>query len=235
MGKHDAQNLLEKFDRRYRYKKYTNLVVSFLIVVFGISSFVFGLHIDPHATIFRFMTVDGTLFTTLGSVIFIIVNIIEAAHNTELTNIPVYYIRLSSAVAEMVILLVVALSHLPVSGEAIPITDRYDSFVMHAVVPILTVVSFAINDSPIGKIRPRKLWHGTWFVTVYAVIIMSLVLSGILEGALIPYYFLDVAHNPVWVAVVAFVVIYGIAYLMSWFISETNRKLSWLWYKGFQK
>ena len=231
----DEDNLLAKFNTRYRNKKYTNLVVSFLIVILGVSSFIYGLRLEPSYTIFRYMTVDGTLFTTFGSLVYIFVNIVEVRHNTELTNITVYFIRLSSAVAEMVILLVTLLSHLPFFTESIYIIDRYDSFIMHAVLPVLTLVSFSINDSPIGKLRPMRRWHGTWFVTVYAVIILSLIVSGALERSLIPYSFLDITHNPVWLTVTAFVVIYGIAYLMSWFLSEINRKLSWIWFKGFNK
>ena len=102
-------DLLDKFNRKYRYKKYLNLVVSAMIVVFGISSFIYGLHLEPSVTIFRFMTVDGTMFTTIASVVCIVVNIFEAKRNTELTSLLVYYIRLSSAVAEMVIFLVVIL------------------------------------------------------------------------------------------------------------------------------
>lgn len=230
-----TEKLLGQFNKRYIYKKRTNLVVGFLIVVFGISSFIFGLHLDPHVTIFRFMTVDGTLFTTMGSLVYLFVNLIEAKRNTELTNITVYFIRLSSAVAEMVIFLVVILSHMPFATESIPVIDRYDSFIMHVVIPLLTVTSFVINDSPIGKLKPLRRWHGTWFVTVYAIIILSFIGAGILKGDLIPYYFLDVANNPVWLTIAAFLIIYAIAYIMSWFLSELNRKLSWIWFKGFAR
>ena len=227
------QDVLDKFEKRYLKKKYLNLSVSIIIAILGISSFIYGLQLEPSITILRFMTVDGTLFTTIGALVFIIVNIVEAKKNTELTSIPVYFIRVSSSVAEMVILLVVVLSHLPVFTESIPIMDRYDLFVMHTVIPILTVVSFTVNDSPIGKIKPLKLWNGTWFVTFYAVIILSLIISRVIEGEMIPYFFLDVLNNPLWFTLFTFVVIYGIAYLMSWFLSEMNRKLSWLWYKRF--
>ena len=80
----DEDNLLAKFNTRYRNKKYTNLVVSFLIVILGVSSFIYGLHLEPSYTIFRYMTVDGTLFTTFGSLVYIFVNIVEVRHNTEL-------------------------------------------------------------------------------------------------------------------------------------------------------
>lgn len=224
---------IENFERCYRNKKYTNLIISAFIVLFGISSFIFGLHIEPRVTIFRFLTVDGTLFSTFGAAIYIIANIIEIRHKTELTSVFVYYIRLSCAVAEMVIFLVVMLSHLPFFSESIPIADRYDSFIMHALVPPLTVASFVLNDSPIGRLKVLERLHGTWFVTFYAVVILTLIVTDRIEGEMIPYFFLDVKNNPVWLTILAFIIIYGIGYLMGWFLSEANRRLSWLWFKGF--
>lgn len=95
---------LAAFSRRYQRKKMTNLAVSALIAFLGISSFLYGLQLEPIPTIFRWMTVDGTLFTTFGAVFFIVVNIVEMVRKTELTRVSVYYIRLSSAVAESVII-----------------------------------------------------------------------------------------------------------------------------------
>ena len=226
---------IENFERCYRNKKYTNLVISAFIVLFGISSFIYGLNIEPRVTIFRFLTVDGTLFSTFGAVVYIIVNINEIRHKTELTSVPVYYIRLSCAVAEMVIFLVVMLSNLPFFTESIPIADRYDSFIMHVLVPILTVASFVLNDSPIGRLKVLERLHGTWFVTFYAAVILTLIVTGRIEGELIPYFFLDVMNNPVWLTILAFIIIYGIGYLMGWFLSEVNRRLSWLWFKRFKR
>lgn len=228
-------DLLEKFNKRFRAKKHLNLGVSALLLLLGVSSFLFGLTLEPSVIVLRFMTVDGTLFTTAGALAYIIINLVESRRTTELTSIPIYYIRLSAAVAEMVILTVVLISHLPFSSESIPMFDRYDSFVMHVAIPPLMLFSFVINDAPIGKLKPGKIWHGTWFVSFYAVVILSLICSGTLEHSLIPYFFLDVTHNPLWLTLGAFVIVYGIAYFMSWMLSELNRRLSWLWYRGFSK
>ena len=97
------------------------------------------------------------------------------------------------------------------------------------------VISFIINDSPIGKIKPLKLWHGTWSVTIYTIIILVFIEIGIVDQTLIPYFFLDVAHNPIRVTIAAVIVVYSIAYCMSWLLSEMNRKISWFWFKGFAK
>lgn len=223
---------LDEFRMRYRRKKIVNSVISLVIVVLGITSFLYGLKLEPGVTIFRWMTVDGTLFTTLSSAVFVIVYIIEISRHTEMTLVPVYYARLSSAVAESVIFIVVIFSHLPFFEESLPIFDRYDSFIMHLVIPILTVASFILNDSPIGKLRGFERLHGTWFVTIYAVVIFIMIHNNILTTDLIPYFFLDYRHESIWILIIAFVFIYGTGYLMSWRISEWNRKLSWKWFKG---
>lgn len=222
----------ETFNRRYRMKKLVNLCISGWIVLFGVSSFLFGLRLESAPTIFRFMTVDGTIFTTLGAAVFLIVNLVEIEKNTELTNVVIYYIRLSCAVAETVIFTVVMFSQLPFFSQHLPVVDRYDSFIMHVVIPVLMVTSFLVNDSPVGRLRPRKIWHGTWFVTAYAVTVFSLIGTGLLPRELIPYFFLDVKNNPWYITAAAFVFIYGVAWLMSWRLSEGNRRLSWLWFRN---
>ena len=220
------------FSRRYRLKKRTNLALSVLIAALGVSSFLYGLRLEPMPTIVRWLTVDGALFTTFGAIVFIIVNLVEILRDTEMTLVPVYYLRLSAAVAESVIFIVVLFSQLPVFPEHLPIFDRYDSFVMHALVPILGITSFLINDSPIGKLSAGQRWHGTWFVTFYAVVILTLIGAELLPSELIPYFFLDYRQNGWAIVLAAFAFVYGSAYLMAWRLSEGNRRLSWLWFKG---
>lgn len=219
-------------DKRYREKKMTNLTLSLVIVALGVSSFLFGLRLEPIPTIFRWMTVDATLFTTLGALLCVAVNLVEMLARTEVTRVMVYYVRLSSAVAETVVFIVVMFSRLPFFSEHLPIFDRYDSFVMHVLIPILGVESFLINDSPIGRLSAKERWHGTWFVTVYAVVILSLIEIGKLPSERIPFFFLDYRRNGWGVFFCAFAFVYGNAYLMAWRLSEWNRKLSWLWFKG---
>ena len=230
----DFDDIMRAFDRRYRQKKTTNLCVSILIAILGISSFVYGLSMESIRTIFRWMTVDGTVFTTLGAMAFIAINVVEIWLNTEMTRKLVYYIRLSSAVAESVIFIVVLFSQMPFFVEHLPVFDRYDSFVMHALIPFLGIASFLINDSPIGKLSAAERWHGTWYVTFYAVIILTLIASETIPTEMIPYFFMDFRHYA-WATACAFVFIYGCAYLMGWGLSEWNRKLSWLWFKGIAR
>lgn len=230
MENRNSAGILEVFDRRYRWKKLTNIGISSLIVLLGVSSFLYGLHLEPSVTIFRFMTVDGTVFTTLGAAAFIAVNLVEIIRDTELTRVSVYYIRLSAAVSESVIFIVVLFSQLPVFPQHLPVCDRYDSFVMHVLIPLFGITSFLLNDSPIGILKPLERWHGTWFVTFYAVIIFSLIGTQRLPTELIPYFFLDYRHTPLWLVGCAFVFVYASAYLMGWGLSVWNRRLSWLWF-----
>ena len=226
-----CDQILEAFERRFRQKKRINICVSSFIAILGITSFLYGIRLESISTIFRWMTVDGTVFTTLGAIAFIAINIVEVRKSTEMTRITVYYIRLSSAVAESVILIVVLFSQLPFFLEHLPMFDRYDSFVMHILVPLLGISSFLANDSPIGKLSAMERWHGTWFVSFYAIIVLPLIAAEVIPTHMIPYFFLDFRHYA-WATAVAFVFIYGCAYLMGWYLSEKNRKLSWLWFKG---
>ena len=182
-------------DQRYRLKKRVNLAICAVIAVLGITSFLYGIKLEPMPTIFRWLTVDGTLFTTVSAIVCIAVNLVEVFRNTELTREWAYYFRLSSAVAESVIFFVVAFRQFPFFPEHMPMFDRYDSFVMHVMIPLLGIGSFLINDLPIGRLKPRQRWKGTWFVTCYAITMLMLISTGLLPPERIPYPFLNYLEN----------------------------------------
>ena len=119
----DYDGIWDAYEGRFRKKKITNICISVLIVFLGVSSFIYGWHIEPGITIFRFLTVDGTLFTTAAAAVFVIANLIEILAETEVTRKTVYYVRLSAAVAESVSVLSPATgeshSSMPVSVSAI--------------------------------------------------------------------------------------------------------------------
>ena len=220
------------FKHRYQIKKAVNLLISIVIVVLGITSVVFIWNYDQDGLLtFRWMTVDGTIFTTVIALCYVVVSILEMTRYTELTSLSVYFMRLASAVAESLIMVVVLLSQMPFSLEHIHLF-RYDMFNMHLLIPVLTVLSFILNDSPIGKLTFLQKLHGTWFVTLYAAVILTLIATGIIPHEQIPYFFLDVAHMPVLMFIGCFVFVYALGYLLSHFVSKWNRKLSWLWFRG---
>ena len=226
------ERIEKRLRQRYYQKKHLNLVISAVIVVLGITSVMFIWNYDQEGLLsFRWLTVDGTVFTVLMALCYIAVNLSEMAHYTELTSTPVYFIRLSSAVAEALIITVVLLSQLPISSEHMHIW-RYDMFNMHILIPILTITSFLVNDSPIGKLTFRQRLRGTSFVTAYAIVILALILVGRIPPDKIPYFFLDILNLPALKFIGYFVFLYGVSYLFSVLLSKWNLKASWRWFKG---
>lgn len=221
----------ERIDRQFREKKLWNILICAVIVILGAASiwFIFWHDGDGWLT-FRWLTVDGTMFTVLGSVVVIVVNVVEILKKTEVTAEFTFFVRLSCAVAESVIALVVLASQAPFFSEHMHLW-RFDMFNMHVLIPVLTIVSFVINDAPIGRVTPMQRFHGTWYVTCYACIIIPMILSGRLPTEMIPYFFLDFYHVPLWLVVAAFVFVYGCGYLMSWALIALNRRLSWSWFR----
>ena len=112
----------QRFQKRYHLKKTVNLLISAVIFLLGFSSVIFIWNYDGDGLLtFRWMTVDGTIFTSAIALIYVAVNLIEIRKYTELTSRTVYYMRLASAVAESLILMVVLLSQLPFSPQKLHI------------------------------------------------------------------------------------------------------------------
>lgn len=219
----------QNFDRQYRIKKIANFIVSLIIILLGVTSVVFILRQDREGWLtLRWLTVDGTLFTTILSVFFVVIDIIDFLRLTEHSSTLIYFMRLAAAVAEGLIMIVVLISQLPVFPEHMHIF-RYDMFNMHILIPLLMIASFILNDTPIGILNFSRKWHGTWYVSLYAAVIITLILTGVISTEQIPYFFLDVTHLPLLDLATYFVCIYGIAFGLSALLSYLNRKLSWLW------
>ena len=224
--------VLDEFDRRYRNKKLLNLLISLVIIVTGVMSVAYIWVFDGDGILtFRWMTVDGTLFTVAMTTFYFVVNLAELARKTELTMRPAYFARLSSSVAECIIMIVVLLSQLPFFSEHMHIL-RYDMFCMHILIPVLTVASFVLNDTPLGRLRPKELLLGTAFVTVYAVIIVALIQTGRITQEYIPYFFLDFDNIGVLYVFGSFVFIYCLAFGLSLGLSKLNKRLYWRWFKN---
>ena len=226
------ERIERKFKHRHQVKKAFALLISVAIVVLGITSVVYNWNADRNGLMtFRWMTVDGTIFTTVIALFYIVVSILEILHDTELTNSTVYFIRLASAVTEGVIMVVVLISQMPFFPRHMRLF-RYDMFSMHIVIPILAVLSFVLNDSPIGKLTFLQKLYGTWFITLYAAVILPLIAAGIIPQNKIPYFFLDIKNLPVLAFIGLFILIYALAYLLSHCISAWNCRLSRMWFRG---
>lgn len=225
------EKLEKNFDRRYRKKKVLNLIVGTLIIAMCVFALIRMAGIDREGLLMlRWMTVDGTLFTLMLTIFFFIVNIVELRRNTEMTRRAIYFTRLSSAVAESMIFITVLISQLPVFPMHLHLT-RPDMFCMHIAIPILVIVSFTMNDSPLGKLTRIETFYGTSYVTFYAVIILSLIGSGVIKREDIPYGFLDIKAMSIPLIIATIAVFYVMGYTLSSSLSKMNRKLYWTWFK----
>ena len=224
----DLDLIDERITERLRLKKKVNLVISVIIAVLGILTMYMAFIVEVGISSFRYLTINGTIFTTIGSLVFIIANIYEYVTKKEVTNVFVYYVRLSCAVTETVIMLVILITWImgDVSG-----LNKWNLVIMHVVIPVLTVSSFITNDAPIGRIPPLKRFYCTAFITVYLIVILCLFCSGTLSMDMIPYSFIDWRTVPVWLIVCYAAVVYIIAFVIATILYLLNRKVSWLWFR----
>lgn len=222
----------DNFEKRYRNKKIINLIISSVIIVAGIFAVIYVFRFDKEGVLtFRWLTVDSTIFTIVMTMLFVVINIVEIKHKTEMTRKSVYYVKLSSAVAEGLTIIVVLTSQLPVFSEHMHIL-RPDMFCMHILIPILTITSFVTNDSPIGRLKFGKLLHGLGFVALYSVNIVILIRTGVITKEQIPYFFLDFDNMSVTLLIIGFVFIYGVSFVLSMGLSTLNRKIYWSWFSN---
>ena len=137
---------------------------------------------------------------------------------------------LISVVTECVIAAVILMSFLPFVPDS-PNILKFDSFIMHIVIPILTIISFLIAEPPEEKIKPIMRMNGSALITIYAVVIISLILVGVIPQNKIPYSFLEVNTRPLWYVLLAGAIVYAGSYFLSWGFIEWNRRISDNWYK----
>ncbi len=151
MSLKEADNSIDElsiwFSKRYKLKKRVNALFCFFIAFWG------------------------TIFTSAVSLISGIVCVIEAARETEVTKKSVYFLRLSSATTESVIFTVVMVGLIPLVPDE-PDIYSYPGIMMHLVVPIVTVMSFLLNDPPYGKPKPVEPMRGTLFLAIYGVVMI---------------------------------------------------------------
>ena len=221
--------------RRNRWRKSLNIVLCLILVFLGVTATIYKVRYEGgFITCFREMTVCSTVLTTLTSAGPILLNLYELRIGSEISQRGLYYFRLSSAVTEFIVLMIVLLGYLPLFTDH-PVIGRYDMLNMHVLIPLLTIGTFLFNDSAIGGLSAVKLLNGLRIITIYAVFILTLILTNVIPENKIPYSFLDVRNQPFWLPFLAFIVIYGTGYLLSWLFYKLNLKLSWLWYRGIVK
>ena len=217
---------------RFKYKKQLNILISLTISVLGFCSFFISVIRDMNwdfLSDFRFMTINGTVFTSIISLITAVISLAEIIKGEDIKLEKFYFLRLTSVVTESIIAIVILMSLFPFIPDK-PNILKYDSFNMHVIIPILTIVSFLIAEPPSDKIKPIMRFNGSALITIYSVIIVSLILWGVIPQSEIPYSFLEVNTRPLWYILLAGVIIYAGAYFLSWGYIELNKKISKSWY-----
>ena len=217
---------------RFKYKKQLNILISLTISVLGFCSFFISVIRDMNwdfLSDFRFMTINGTVFTSIISLITAVISLAEIIKGEDIKLEKFYFLRLTSVVTESIIAIVILMSLFPFIPDK-PNILKYDSFNMHVIIPILTIVSFLIAEPPSEKIKPIMRFNGSALITIYSVIIVSLILWGVIPQSEIPYSFLEVNTRPLWYVLLAGVIIYAGAYFLSWGYIELNKKISKSWY-----
>ena len=170
---------------------------------------------------FRFMTVIGTLYTTLLSGVVFAVTL----RNRDRADTPLFFLRLCAAVSECVIAIVILLSFLPFIPDS-PDIFRFDSFVMHVAIPLLTVISFVVCARPAGDMPPLTHFNGSWLLVIYSAVVTALIITGVMPTEDIPYSFLEISTRPLWYVLLSAGIIFGTAYFLSFLLSAVNRRLS---------
>lgn len=217
---------------RFKYKKQLNILISITISVLGFCSFFISVVRDMNwdfLSDFRFMTINGTVFTSIISLITAVISLAEIIKGEDIKLEKLYFLRLTSVVTESIIAIVILMSLFPFIPDK-PNILKYDSFNMHVIIPILTIISFLIAEPPSDKIKPIMRFNGSALITIYSVIIVSLILWGVIPQSEIPYSFLEVNTRPLWYILLAGVIIYAGAYFLSWGYIELNKKISKSWY-----
>ncbi len=232
----DLDTFQDRFIRRYRMKKKFNAVLCFFIFLCGVTAVLYSMFVN-RMNLFdrlRYMTFNITIFTSVISLIFTVVSVVEIVSDTEVTRKWVYYLRLSSAATELVTFLVVMFGLTPLVPDQPDITS-YTGVMMHLVIPPATICSFVFNDAPVGRLKAWEPLYGTWFITLYALTMLFLFGTGILPSAKAPYSFLDFEHTAPVFVLATLVGIYATGYSVSLLLYYLNRKLSWLWFRDFKK
>lgn len=224
------------FKKRRKLKKQVNMIVSF-VIFFACVLAIYNSIVVRHYNLadrLRYMTWLSSIYTALLCFICGFVNLIELYYDSEVTSRLVYFMRLSCSTNELVVLLVVIYGLLPIVPDH-PDFTSVTGFIMHVFMPLLTPLSFAFNDAPIGKLKWYEPFHGTWFITLYALIMIPMILSGALPREKVPYSFLLINEHSIFYNIAVFIAIYGIGYLLALFLSKLNRRLSWVWFKDIAR
>ena len=117
MNAHSLDRIEQKMTKRNRLRMTLNIAVCLMIILLGTTATIYKVRYEGgFITCFREMTVCATVLTTLTSTIHILVNLQELWLGSEISDKILYFFRLSSAVTEFMIILIVLIGYLPFSA-----------------------------------------------------------------------------------------------------------------------
>lgn len=205
-----------------------NVSIAALILFFGVSSIISSALSKPQENFlfeFRYMTMNGTVFTTLIALIIVVFGLRGMITGKRAEPRRLYFFRLCSAVTESVIAVVILMSFFPFVPDD-PDLLNYESFCMHVIIPVLSVVSFLLDPCPVEFRHPVLRLNCAWLITLYAAVVITLILTGFIPQEKIPYSFLDFTARPPAYIVYFGCFVYSFTYILTVILSEWNRRIA---------
>ena len=179
-----------------------NLILHSLVVILG--SIAIAIQFKTTSTnnsvsmggwhVFRFFTNDGNIFCMVVSLITIIHIIYSLVKGDDVLPKWIYILNLMSAVSGLLIFFTVLFVLWPTLGPRLFV--GYLMVVLHVVNPILVSTSFLFTMHKDTKIKEGL--YGMVPMLVYGVPVITLIITKVWTGNLIPYPFLKVYDNPWW-------------------------------------
>lgn len=223
----------DAFDKALIIKKRSNIVICILIILFGVSSSYYTVQYEGGILLsYRDIAFSGTAFSVMAAFLLIIVNIWESAARKEIISDALYYVRLSSAVMEAVIFLIGAVEK--IFGDNLlggpSVLYRFDEAMMDVVIPLLVILSFCVNETPILVDQGWKKLYGAFLITLYSAVMTALILSGVIPENKIPFYCLHIRDGNICLLLVDYAAAYAVCFLLSGAFIRLNQKIYWLSY-----
>ncbi len=207
-------------------QKKVHIALNALVVILGITAFIYKANYEGSAvSCFREMTCDGTLFAVLAAVAASVQRLMELKRGRNIPSRWGYFLHLSSAVTEVLILLVVLIGLLPIVKDH-PVFARYDMINMHVIIPLITMFTFVRYAVCPEGVKTIDRLNGLIFIILYAVTMITLILLNVVPEEKIPYSFLNVRKAAVWYLALAAVAAVTISLFFSNLFMEMNQRMS---------
>lgn len=193
-----------------------------LIIIFEMIGLIMSVN-DWGWWMFEFYTQDSNYFALFASIFFEIFAVRKLISKKEMPPW-VNTIRYMASCGLFLTFFIVLTVLTPLSGfSSIIMMFTYGTMLYHHFLcPVLSVVSFLIFE-PQQKMKKKTILIALIPTVFYAIVIVILNVLKIVYG---PYPFLHVYEQPVWVSVIWYAVIIGIAALISWVLWMMKNKIA---------